>query len=452
MEKKFKPSMFNRIVEEENNNLVLFNSYVGPKNIIKISNKYKDYVIELLSKKLITLENNENDDIIKLLYEFGYLIDFEVDERLRRDLLYTSKRHDNTLRLVIHTSEACNFRCKYCYINFNEQSNRNMSIDVQNSIVEFVRKNINNYSSVQIDWFGGEPLIGMDVIENISKKVIEICYRARKPYHATITTNGYMLNNENIKKLIDYKVKHIAVTIDGLKHQHDNQRILINGGPTFDKIISNLINIRDNYKNQTLTVSIRNNLLVEAYDSIEEYYNYYNDLFGNDSRFSLFIRPVKDMGNENMDNLHGTLVDDNGFDFGKFYSKLATVIKDLQFNPNFVDLASGGLNCYARHLNRYTFSVNGLISKCDEAREDLSIGYIDNKGKLIIDQDKHNQWLEYKKRSDECDNCFYSCCCFMGSCPKARILHNYVSCPAKFSEIDGLILLYAKSRNITEVR
>lgn len=79
------------------------------------------------------------------------------------------------------------------------------------------------------------------------------------------------LFNNNINILLKSKVKHIAITIDGLKEQHDSLRVLRNGGATFDKIIANLEYIRDNVKTRMLTVSLRSNITIEALSQNPQY-------------------------------------------------------------------------------------------------------------------------------------------------------------------------------------
>ena len=97
----------------------------------------------------------------------------------------------------------------------------------------------------------------MDVIKYISSNVIEICKRAKKPYFGSVTTNGYLLNPQNVSDLIECKVWYYVVTIDGIKETHDNQRVLQNGGATFDRIVDNLKYMSENIKSHSLKVVIR---------------------------------------------------------------------------------------------------------------------------------------------------------------------------------------------------
>ena len=74
---------------------------------------------------------------------------------------------------------------------------------------------------MRVEWFGGEPLLCMDVIENLSKHFIDICRKAHKGYTAAITTNGYLLDLETFRKLDGGLRKAI---IDELKRKHSNYR------------------------------------------------------------------------------------------------------------------------------------------------------------------------------------------------------------------------------------
>lgn len=217
-------------------------------------------------------------------------------------------------------------------------------------------------------------------------------------YYYTFVKDGYLLSEKNINILLKNKVKHIAITIDGLKKQHDSLRTLKNGGGTFDKIIENLKYIRDNVKTRTLSISLRSNLTIKALEHIEDYYHFYNDLFGDDKRFCLFIRPVKDMGGEKIDQINDLLFENNTMDFGVVFDKLGKIIDKIKFDANFVDISVGGMRCYSNNFNRFTIGVDGLISKCDESIDEIGIGHLTSEGEMIIDNNKHVEWL-YPQRN-----------------------------------------------------
>ena len=79
---------------------------------------------------------------------------------------------DNKLVFTILTTEQCNFRCKYCYEKFKHGQ---LSDGVIESFIKFIKENIDKYSGVHLRWFGGEPLLGIDVIKKTSKSVQVRC-------------------------------------------------------------------------------------------------------------------------------------------------------------------------------------------------------------------------------------------------------------------------------------
>ena len=110
-----------------------------------------------------------------------------------------------------------------------------------------------------------------------------------------------------------------------------------------------------------------------------------------------------------------------------------------------MDLNVGGIRCFANNKNRYTIGVDGLISKCDESIPEVGIGNLDKKGQMHLNFNRLNKWMQPSRVSKKCDECFYSCCCFMDPCPKSRVNSGQESCPSTYREIDSLILLYVKS-------
>lgn len=209
---KYKPSRFNFIHPCKDGSLRLYNSMTGTKGLLSVPFEYSDTVRTLLSKDII-----ESDALfhweISVLIDNGYLIPIERDENkcllLRKMNVLTN---DKKMSLVIMPTEKCNFKCKYCYETFKKGK---MSLTVQDAIINYVKKNIRNHIELAVIWFGGEPLEALDVIERLSLAFIDICQLARKPYSASMTTNGYNLTKAVYNKLYDLKVYGYQITLDG---------------------------------------------------------------------------------------------------------------------------------------------------------------------------------------------------------------------------------------------
>lgn len=130
-----------------------------------------------------------------------------------------------------------------------------MSREVEAAIVRLVRRNLQKGGSLSVSWFGGEPLMQMDIIERLSRSFIQICTNAEANYSASIITNGYLLNKANTDKLIAWKVDDAQVTLDGPPEIHDQRRIHKGGQRTFSKILDNVKEAA-----QRLKISLRMNV------------------------------------------------------------------------------------------------------------------------------------------------------------------------------------------------
>ena len=217
----YKPSMFNHIYQTVNNELLLYNSYKGFESLASISATDFNFIEKSLSNT--DIENNQQFQKLKTL---GYFVESNMDEILLCEQKYMDIVEENTLRLIILPTEKCNFCCKYCYETFEKGK---MQPETQDSLIKFVRKNIMKFSSMDVRWFGGEPLEALDVVENLSNAFVSICNTAKRNYTSSMTTNAYNLTIDNFRKLYNLKVYNYQITIDGVKSTHDSQRVLRNG-------------------------------------------------------------------------------------------------------------------------------------------------------------------------------------------------------------------------------
>lgn len=225
-----KTSKYNIVFDYDTTSKIIYNSFSNSLGIIE--NELLDRVNE--GKVLSEAEE-------RLLVEGNFIIEDDVDElSILRCKTFACKYNTKQLGITIAPTLDCNFRCVYCFEK-NCRSSLKMGLSVQNKILEYINQKIDSISSLTICWFGGEPLLAMDVIEDLSSRIIEMCDRKSINYSASIITNGYLLNEKNVKRLISNRVQSCQITLDGDKEQHDDKRYLQGGIGTFDKIIENII-------------------------------------------------------------------------------------------------------------------------------------------------------------------------------------------------------------------
>ena len=440
---RYKESMFNRVVHD-GSKMIIFNSLTGPAGI--------RYVSESAQKKLDDWEKDNFESIdydstvFKDFLKCGFLVPTPCDEKELRDYYITKYMTSPRLHLVVHTTRNCNFRCTYCYMN---HKNERISKDAQDGIINYIRKNIHRYMSVHISWFGGEPLMEMGAIEYISKEVIDICSKASRPYTSSVTTNGYYLTPKNIETLLKCKVRNFHLTIDGTKETHDKQRVLIDGSPTFDRIIENLLYIKNDVPTRALAVSIRTNMTKQHESTLSSYYDFYNCLFGDDGRFSLQVKPVADYGGDRVKAIENDLLPN----MCCIYDSLSKLNGKIKFYWNMQDLSIGSSVCPSRMHNKYTIGCDGSVHKCDEDVGEIGekpIGHLYSDGTMKLDEVACAKWC-YVRHREQCDNCFFSMNCFMEGCPKVRVYRNENVCDIDFEEVDSLIAWAAKELNVETI-
>lgn len=271
-----KPSFYNILIKKEDG-IAIFNTRTG--KMARCFHGDAKIVEEHLSQKYI--EWSHDNQYIVPMYKNGLLVDYNLDEISEMIDKEKDSKFENCLRLILLPTEQCNFRCVYCYERFRREK---MTAKTQAAIVKYIEDNIHKYNGLILNWFGGEPTEAMDVIENLSVKLIDVCKKNKKAYNAGITTNGYNLTYEIFKKLKKLHVTEYQVTIDGLASIHNAQRVMADGAPTFDVIINNLLAIKNNCKSSAITFVLRTNFSKNMLNNVDEFCKFLDKYFSNDSQ------------------------------------------------------------------------------------------------------------------------------------------------------------------------
>ena len=152
-----------------------------------------------------------------------FIIDKDLDEfqliKSRHYLTRFSK--ENALGLTIIPTHACNFRCPYCFEADKKYKNDKMSEEVMDAILALIDSKLRENGVLSISWFGGEPLLALDIIEKLQGRILELSKRKCFSVYSSIVTNGYLLTNHVAKKLLDLQIKAIQITLDGDRETHD---------------------------------------------------------------------------------------------------------------------------------------------------------------------------------------------------------------------------------------
>ncbi len=142
--------------------------------------------------------------------------------------------------LCLMTAHDCNMRCKYCFGDTGEYGGERqlMTKKVGRAAVDYIISHSGPRKHCEIDFFGGEPLINMPLVKDVTEYVRKREKETGKEFKLTLTTNGLALNENNIQWLNDNNIS-LVLSTDGRRETHDNMRPDCAGQPTYDKVMKN---------------------------------------------------------------------------------------------------------------------------------------------------------------------------------------------------------------------
>jgi uncharacterized protein len=142
--------------------------------------------------------------------------------------------------LCLMTAHDCNMRCKYCFGDTGEYGGERqlMTNKVGRAAVDYIISHSGPRKHCEIDFFGGEPLINMPLVKDVTEYVRKREKETGKEFKLTLTTNGLALNENNIQWLNDNNIS-LVLSTDGRRETHDNMRPDCAGQPTYDKVMKN---------------------------------------------------------------------------------------------------------------------------------------------------------------------------------------------------------------------
>lgn len=140
--------------------------------------------------------------------------------------------------LCLHVSHDCNLRCGYCFAatgDFN-QGRMLMGEEVGYGAIDFVVSKSQNRRNIEIDFFGGEPLMNLDIVKSIVTYAQQQGTLHNKNFRFTITTNGVLLNDDVIE-YVNSTMSNVVISLDGRKSVNDAVRKTITGKGSYDTIL-----------------------------------------------------------------------------------------------------------------------------------------------------------------------------------------------------------------------
>lgn len=150
-------------------------------------------------------------------------------------------KSDLVKALCLHICHDCNLRCKYCFAGEGKYKGRTeyMSDEVARAAVDFLIETSGNRKILEMDFFGGEPLMNLSVVKNTVEYAKAEGKKHGKKFLFTLTTNGVLLNDET-SAWLNEEMENVVLSLDGRKSVHDGVRQTVNGKGSYEVIIENL--------------------------------------------------------------------------------------------------------------------------------------------------------------------------------------------------------------------
>ena len=212
---------------------------------------YEDNTPEEIADKL---SKYSKEDVLEACEEIGQLKEAGqlFTEDVYKDAIVDFKKRKTVVKaLCLHIAHDCNLACKYCFAGEGEyHGDRSlMSYEVGKKALDFLIANSGNRVNLEVDFFGGEPLMNFQVVKDLVAYGRSQEKEHNKKFRFTLTTNGVLLDDD-VMEFANKEMANVVLSIDGRKEVHDAMRPTRNGKGSYDLIIDKFKKMAE-LRNQT---------------------------------------------------------------------------------------------------------------------------------------------------------------------------------------------------------
>lgn len=417
-----KASKYNMVWNLENGDTLAFNGTSCA--LAKIDDAFLNTLEDISHINYDTLKGKDKDLVDNMLLgNYIYGNDFDEIKALKFRHL-SGKFNDDCLSLTIAPTFSCNLDCTYCH---KSTYGSNMHKSIQDSIINWVSEESIRKKDIHIQWIGGEPLLATSIILSMSEKIISACRKNNSYYRASMVTNGYLLNNETITLLKAAEIDSVQITLDGPTDVHNLRRPLKKGScNTFDKILSNIIELRENRFAITVRMNTDNTSIhyIEEFLDILSQYNLkdipvnFSSAAGIKKACISAAQSCMSTSEHSAENLkYQQMLFQKGFN-------AAISNNTPEFYPGIKKN-----NCSADNTGTFILDPEGYMYKClrDMGEDEKAVGSIltvntNSCEKMLMKNIDYLSWSPFEH--EECLRCTLLPIC-MGGCPNEGLNNNF---------------------------
>ena len=273
----YKKSLYNLTIEQENE-YIIFNTFSGA--IVRLS----DDEFAMFNQSDEFLKSPDLQSYVKL----GLVLPADVDEQKiinydRINGMYSTE----TLTFRILTTTKCNAKCFYCYEKNMEILF--MSIDTADLVSRFIISRAEKSKTVNIQWFGGEPLMNTKAIDYITAQLNDKLISKGIRVIYSMISNGVLFDSDLIKKAKhEWHLERIQISLDGYRSEYEKRKQYAAIPNAFDKVIDNI----EGLLSQDIYVSVRLNFDSDNLNSILELIQFLGAKFHERNNFRCYAYPL----------------------------------------------------------------------------------------------------------------------------------------------------------------
>lgn len=206
-------------------------------------------IVDQLSDKYDKADIEEAISEVNQLKEDGQLFTQDIYQPFIEE--FKDKRQTVVKALCLHIAHDCNLACKYCFAEEGEYHGRRalMSFEVGKKALDFLVANSGNRVNLEVDFFGGEPLMNWDVVKQLVAYGRSLEKPNNKKFRFTLTTNGVLLNDE-VMEFVNKEMSNVVLSLDGRKEVNDRMRPFRTGKGSYDLIVPKFQKLAES-RNQT---------------------------------------------------------------------------------------------------------------------------------------------------------------------------------------------------------
>lgn len=352
------------------------------------------------------VEKNDNYEKLEIqLYLLGFLTKSDDSETFKLDVIRQRSAYasSDAINITIYPTQECNARCFYCFENGEKRVP--MSKETAQNVVNYITRNVTIEDEVVFRWFGGEPLVGADIIDYITEEV-DLYFDGKLKFSSIVTTNGFNISDELILRAKNkWHAKKFHITIDGYQEEHNRRKNYYDESVNaYEKLLDDMAKLIES----KIFVVCRFNLDKRNIGQLDAILKDLEQFKGSDY-FYIHATTLRRPPNAPLEDY--ILADDYEWAYDIIWRKL--------FSYGFYDGIKHILplrlrgNCLACVMNEVLINSEGKLFKCLQHTTEDSHKVGDCVSGIVFNQN-YLDWLDVSIKREKCQKCAYLPMCSGG--------------------------------------